>query len=202
MGSERPREELAQEVLREALVWHFSGTGETAPWTFMDLPHAQEVFDQARQIFETRDPGCVVATALREWRSALDDLLQADEAEVLRVPLQEAVLRLKSLAEKERWKGWRCDGCFWRSRYVRELKDVPSGGKYCSDAWRDVWWLCGECVVQRLRAASTECACSADWSAHAGAHWDCSCNDQASCCDWYAAGWSEDASWKATSNDV
>jgi len=149
------------EVLASTLVWHYSGIGETAPWQFMDLKDAKETRSVAGRRFAKRDPGGVVAVALSEWREVLDALLEGGVAEeVLRIPLQQAVVELAAQAREERLYGgrWRCEACFAYRRHVREIHDLPWEGAYCSADWRQ--WLCAECIVERLRAAGqSECSC-------------------------------------------
>lgn len=149
-----------QKVFAKARVWHFSGQGETAPWTFMDLPNAEATRREALRLFAARDPGGVVAVALGEWREALDALLR-DEDEALHRPLKETTTVLEGRAQKERWAGWLCESCNESRWHTREIQDVPWHGKYCSVAWQNYRWLCAECVVERLRAAGPgDCSCA------------------------------------------
>merc|ERR1712061_644349 len=67
-----PEEERpdAERVLKDVKVWHFSGRWDTAPWMLHDEDDADAVRIAALALFQARDPGGVVATALFEWRRA------------------------------------------------------------------------------------------------------------------------------------
>ena len=77
-----------EQVRKEVLVWHFSGTCDTQPWLFLDKATAVEVrMFAAKSWFVDRGQCVVVATAMAEWREALDDLLKSrpeDELSALR----------------------------------------------------------------------------------------------------------------------
>jgi len=162
LGSRPDSLPSATDVLEEVRVWHFSGSWDTAPWMFQDLPNAQALRSAAALLFHSRDPGGVVATALSEWRSALDDLL-ADPSEVL-APLHEAAAALAERAVATRARAWSCELCDQQRMRVRELGDVPWGGAYCSGKWNGLRWACSDCIVAQLRAADfQECSCAAPW---------------------------------------
>ena len=151
----------ASTVLADVRVWHFSGSWDTAPWMFQNLVDADAVRVEAMQRFRSRDPGGVVATALYEWRSALDEIVVDTDAALDVNPLRAAVSALASQAADSLGNGWTCDGCGEPSRRLRELKDVPWSGMYCSGQWSDMHWACADCIVAQLRAANfEECSCT------------------------------------------
>ena len=150
-----------------AKVWHFSGTGQTGPASFMHLPDAKETWLSAKELFKHRDTGGLVATALFEWRTALDRLLGGSDGNpssrsTLGEVLKHAVRELSALSlEKLRW-GWQCDGCHEVRLDVRKLHDVPFAGVYCSVKWKGLRWSCSDCIVERLKDGdpNEECRCS------------------------------------------
>ena len=149
-------------VLKEVKVWHFSGRWETAPWMFQDSADTDAVRASAVALFRFRDPGAVVATAVVEWRRALEQALMAEGAEISSFggddlelgPLRLASDRLAQQATQRRQQYWWCDSCEEPRARVRCLEDVPLGGKCCSVDSRGLKWVCVECIVRRLRAAS------------------------------------------------
>jgi len=152
------------EVLQEVRVWHFSGSWDTAPWMFQGAADAREVHRTAAQLFRARDPGGVVATALAEWRAAFDDLLteQSEDSEVPN-PLRQVASELTHKASEAWANAWTCDSCGRASFRVRELRDVPWSGKYCSGDWSTMPWACADCVVAQLRGSAFKgCTCAAD----------------------------------------
>jgi hypothetical protein len=151
----------ASDVLRDVKIWHFSGSWDTPPWMLQNLPDAQAVLDTAASLFRERDPGGIVATGLYEWRLALDAFMtEVAESENANV-LYEASSALATEAVVSRERCWTCEGCGEPSRRVRQLSDLPWGGKYCSGEWNDMRWACADCVVARLRSADfQDCACS------------------------------------------
>ena len=135
------------DVLQGVQIWHFSGISrETAPWVFMDEPTAERVRVTASGRFRNRDPSGVVATALSEWRGALDDMLRADHGGL--AALREAVAQLAARAREEKQTWWRCEVCGVRSSRVRQSKSgVPRVGLA-----RELW-LCADCAVAPLRSS-------------------------------------------------
>lgn len=162
-----------EEILRAAQVWHFSGMGDTAPWRYMHCANAAETKKLAIRRFAARDPGHVVATALSEWRDALDTLLMAEtpgHASLLADAVRE--MRAQALDAMDPKFSWPCEGC-GEIRGVREITDLPAEGSRCSfsvDSASLPSWACAECVVAWLRSAGDkECTC---WtSAEADERW-------------------------------
>ena len=136
----RYRDEL--ELLNTVKVWHFSGAWETAPWMFQDLPDANSVFESAKLMFFARDPGCIVATALYEWRKALDTMIQDDLRDSRLAPLRAAATALASCASQARSQAWNCDDC-WQPRIRVHSVSLDQ----CAIGRR---WLCADCIVARL----------------------------------------------------
>ena len=127
-----------------------SGSGDTSPWRFQNLPHATAVYHAASWIFTSRDPGGVVATALYEWRRALDDLVAEVDAARRDDPIHEAALALADQAAESRAIAWKCEDCGEPSHRVREHRDsIWSEIEY--DARRNsTRWLCADCIVGQL----------------------------------------------------
>mmetsp|Transcript_48408 Transcript_48408/g.122075 ORF Transcript_48408/g.122075 Transcript_48408/m.122075 type:complete len:518 (-) Transcript_48408:55-1608(-) len=175
----QPEKITGEMVNRIAKVWHYSGTGETAPWLFMDLHGPEEVQDVVAHLFRARDPGSVVARALAEWRRAFDELLAeaCRGASGTKAPAIAEVLQLvyTQLAERA-WQGrsvqWKCDACMEYRSSVRELDDIPYQGRYCSAKWRGLSWACADCIVDRIRTAGDkECYCSSTQWRDCSWHW-------------------------------
>lgn len=149
----------ASEVLEEVRIWHFSGSWDTAPWMFQDFADPQEVREYARRLFRSRDPGGVVATALYEWRLALNELLM--ESNSAFEPLHSSAAALAKKAVEMRSRNWACERCGEPRRRVRLLADVPCAGAHCSVQWSGLRWACADCIVEQLRAGGfKECKCA------------------------------------------
>jgi lipopolysaccharide biosynthesis glycosyltransferase len=145
----------SEHVQREALVWHFSGTVDTQPWMFLDIPSVEAVREFASKVwFAARDPGGILAAAVAEWREALDELLSSEPSGGELCALQRAVEILASQAAIRR---------------RRRFKDSPWWCDACGEERCNVEWVCpdfaaalgepllvcacAECLVWRLRLA-------------------------------------------------
>lgn len=149
----------AEGVLRNVRIWHFSGSWDTAPWMYLDLPDAASVRQAISKRFSARDPAGIVASAHFEWRSALDELL-TEPCEDLSF-LHNAVAALAARAVQALADAWACDYCGVPCRRVRKVWDVPWSGEYCSGNWSKMDWTCAECIVAQLREMDfRDCACS------------------------------------------
>mmetsp|Transcript_88189 Transcript_88189/g.248149 ORF Transcript_88189/g.248149 Transcript_88189/m.248149 type:complete len:529 (-) Transcript_88189:94-1680(-) len=155
----------AATVLAEVRVWHFSGTRDTQPWGFLDLADAEAVKDFAAEVwFKFRDPSGLMATAMSEWREALDALLRS-ECDALGV-VADAVQQLVVQAEEVRcggsW-GWPCDACGEVRCNLQEVWGAPANeheaweatGHSCDDPFRGMRWLCAECIVAGLQRSAS-----------------------------------------------
>ena len=148
----------AATVLRDVLVWHFSGTSsERTPWLLLDLPGAAAVRHEVERRFQARDPGGIVASSLAEWRTAYDALLAEAKAghgwDALRY-LREAARRLSMEAARYRRTKvrWTCAGCGAAQDHVREITDLPVASLSCAtNPFHGIRWACRECIVRRLR---------------------------------------------------
>ena len=141
----------ANEVCKRVRVWHFSGSGDTDPWRFQNLSDATAVYYAASWIFTSRDPGGVVATALFEWRQALDDLVAGVDVALDDHPIREAAWALAEQAAEYRARAWKCERCEEPSHRVREHRDsIWSEGEY-DGHWNRTQWLCADCIVGQLR---------------------------------------------------
>ena len=149
LGSRPNNPPDATEVLNSVNVWHFSGIGDTEPWMFQDLPDANAVYESAKIIFSSRDPGGIVARALYEWRSMLDIMLQEVETSS---PLRVSTINLGARATEERKWAWMCDDCHMSRARLRQLTNVPDITYLCGRSWNGQLWLCADCIVARLRA--------------------------------------------------
>ena len=150
----------AQTVLNEVCVWHFSGSGEMAPWMLQSAADANGVRETATQWFRHRDPGGVVATAFYEWRYALENLLA--EHSVVSEPLAVAAESLRIQAIEWLQRAWWCDKCLERGYRVREVDDLPYGDKHCTDDCCENPWMRAECIVEHIVSVAgpdQECAC-------------------------------------------
>ena len=147
----------AQTVLKNVCVWHFSGSSDTAPWLFQSAADANGVRERATKRFKHRDPGGVVATAVYEWRTALDALL-AEESPVKK-PLAAAAESLRIAAIDLLSREWWCDKCCDRRYCVRKVKDLPFDGKHCTVAWDGMRWLCADCIIEHVRLVGGEEQC-------------------------------------------
>lgn len=133
-----------QQATEDARVFHFSGT-KLHPWWYADLD-PQAAYNEAAERWRHRDPRRLVATALREWCVALDELL----AEVAHWPAEErcvveaAVRRLTddAAAHRRKAKAWNS-----RPMCCRRCRSwfAPAEGRWLL-GWEG-WWLCSDCVV-------------------------------------------------------
>ena len=154
----------AEQIQKEVLVWHFSGTVDTQPWMFLDFSTTEEVRQFASKVwFAARDPGGVLAAAVAEWREALDELLCSKPGGSELCALREAVEILASQAAMRR---------------RRRLKDSPHWCDACGEERCNVEWVCqdlaaalgepllvcacAECIVGRLRIAASEVLAGAE----------------------------------------
>jgi len=144
-----------EKVLQSTHVWHFSGVHDTNPWKFLDCSGPADTFRLASLVFKARDPSGIVATAIVEWRTALDSAMARLDSGLLKAAVQE----LAGLAVKSR--RWPCDACGELRCTVRALHDLPSEGVFCSEPWSELQWACSDCIVAKLHAGEgEECACA------------------------------------------
>ena len=136
-----------EEVLQDVRVWHFSGKSwDTDPSLFMDAANAEEMYAVAERQFRHRDPSRIVATALFEWRAALEEMIAEpqDEFDALR----EAAATLADRAKHTKQAWWYCGVCAIVSNRMRKKKDGMRSGGPASELW-----LCADCAVARLRSS-------------------------------------------------
>lgn len=133
------------QAVEDVRVFHFSGR-RCHPWWYVDLS-PQEAFEHASVEFCHRDPRRLVATAVREWRLALDELVAAS---LLWPPrpaarLQDVVARLRQRAAEYRAEHRR-ERCRLRPchRCALPVKEEEEGRWLIG--WEG-WWLCRDCVV-------------------------------------------------------
>jgi len=125
-------------------VFHFSGT-KLHPWWYCDLS-PEETYEEAAREWQHRDPRRLIATALCNWRQALEEVVH----EVAKWPAYErdathvVVKRLRQRASdyrrwwlSERAKGIACKRC--------QQRVMKTEGRWLM-GWEG-WWLCHDCVV-------------------------------------------------------
>mmetsp|Transcript_100640 Transcript_100640/g.217276 ORF Transcript_100640/g.217276 Transcript_100640/m.217276 type:complete len:470 (+) Transcript_100640:78-1487(+) len=188
----------ANQSLDEVRVFHFSGT-RLQPWWYIDLS-PQEAYDDAATQWNHRDPRRLVATALFEWRLALQEVegcaasWAPEESEAFAAVVDR--LRWRA-ADSRRRAVWPCPNAVKSEAHGRELCE---GCKqwHPEDAGRwllgwEGWWLCSDCIVGYIFSdkepespSCVECGRrdgGGAWHWSEGRpHWRCGCR-------WPRSGW-------------
>lgn len=88
----------SQQDVEQVRLFHFSGT-RFHPWWYADLS-PERTYAELTKHFAHRDPRRLVATAVYEWRVALDELLSESKGWLKeeRLPLDNAVQRMRQQA--------------------------------------------------------------------------------------------------------
>lgn len=133
-----------QQAIDEVKVFHFSGT-KMHPWLSMDQT-PQEAHQEALAEWRHRDPRQLVATAVLEWRTALEEVTKEvkDWKPLERHAAQAACGRLR------RWAAW--ERASRREAVERTLQCRRCEGLYGDGQGRwllgwEGWWLCYDCIV-------------------------------------------------------
>ena len=125
-------------------VFHFSGT-KSQPWCYIDLdPHT--AYNDAATQWKNSDPRCLIATAIYEWRLALEDVVteSAQWSCEERQLVEEIIGRLRDTARAHReWSS------HWSSR-PQECHHCKKWFPNAEGRWLlgwEGWWLCTDCIV-------------------------------------------------------
>lgn len=142
-----------EQDVRDVRIFHFSGRN-LEPWWYADVS-AEQAYAEAATEWRHRDPRRLMAVAIREWRVALDKLLDASEhwTDKARAPLQEAVQALRQRATDFReWRstsGAQCFKCQECRQHFTSRK-----GRWVSR--RRSKWACCDCIVASVLRDDTK----------------------------------------------
>mmetsp|Transcript_43804 Transcript_43804/g.115715 ORF Transcript_43804/g.115715 Transcript_43804/m.115715 type:complete len:588 (-) Transcript_43804:59-1822(-) len=168
----------SQQDVEQVRLFHFSGT-RFHPWWYADLSPERTYAELAKH-FAHRDPRRLVATAVYEWRVALDELLSESKGWLKeeRLPLDNAVQRMRQQAGA--FRVWRHGLLHFHCHHCRGMFTGKEGRWLLG--WEG-WWLCHDCIVGYVfrdeAAEETLCVfcnrCEAgswDWR-HSQPQWRC-----------------------------
>jgi len=140
-----PRSQLwLGQTVEDVRVFHFSGT-KLHPWWYVDLS-PQAAFDEAAAQWYHRDPRRLIATAIFEWRLALDATMTAAASWPVEAqqPVYAAMSRLREDANAHR--SWAVRWSTRPSECYRCRNWFPSTEGRWLLGWEG-WWLCSDCIV-------------------------------------------------------
>lgn len=145
--SARRGESWWSQKLSEVVVFHFSGT-RLCPWWYTDIS-PEKAYDEAFATWRHRDPRRLIATAVYEWRLALDEVLKASTTwrQEDRQCVEGAIGRLHAQA-----RSYRVNLDTW---FDRPRKCHHCNLRFKEDEGRWLWgqrslWLCADCTVEYI----------------------------------------------------
>jgi len=126
-------------------VFHFSGT-KYEPWWYAHMS-PEEAYEDALERWRHRDPRLLVAVAIREWRTALEEVV-ADSSSWSENAQRLLLEMVRDLSQESRWweswREWKAETCGQQCTRCRKMFS-DSEGRFLL-GWEG-WWLCKDCIA-------------------------------------------------------